>query len=1394
MEETSILAGADKFDVFDNQSILFTPPPIAFSTDLKTIRKFYKNDDSDGSFIRKQDNVEDKRSNTMDDTVSGVQGKGGTLTDDVNIQPKSRNEREREVLNFSQASEPDELLSLKSDEICPNNFKERPEKQFQLSALSIDKCSKKEECSESVSSKDDTLVLLSNSNRAAVVSSKVEQTVLITDEAEPFGSMSSDSLLLNVSKTATHQSLSVTSNTVSQKPAVNPTAAASEIETDLKFWTPLSNGAASETETDLEFWTPFSNGNEGLNSQFCPNQHEEFVSSSHAAAQLAQDELDFKAENGIFAEDQMVPLVDSNETGLFDDPDIEPEPEASVLEVSIGERMRAYSSFLGSFNLSDEDRKRPTFGSECIKSPLTRQPQALLDSADDATLNDGTLLENQTDGEQCAKNDIIPSSDSMTSNCVPVPVAALSETRTVSVIKSPSPVDNLELSDKDADCRSFANDKSVAADDKSNASTISTNARKNVSFNIAKERLAEDAERPINKTNCKPNETVSILACRNETIAVPADNSQLSSAVHEASLDQSMIFSEMNVIAPKELNMIEVCCVGCTSNVILPLLNETRQWLDVFVSVISVTVDSIELDLQSAPNPFFLQSKMILEPQTTEGCRICFQPSVGGTYIAVLSISGIPMTDGRMTTAKTLQSVIVLRAVAEVPQIHVQSELMPVDDVVEFGEFQRGSSIRATITLTNAGLASVPLLLRVHSNSGAGYFKVCAVNNEPTTFDTTKVQCALAGCNEKCGSNKVSVTLECFSDAIASARSSSVDRLAGVLDIQVDTTTQRVHLKQVALAAAAGIARIHLPLELHNVIELDCVLGSKSTFQLPVKNAGTVSTVINFAVTDYANLFTVQPTSLLLRPGSTEHVEICFASSVQTKFSVIESALLMNVQLSGTVYEVKLCANVTIPVAAKRHLSNVLLLADRQFMFWGGVELGSSQHQMICFQNGADFPLDVSFSLTGSPDFCLLGLEHVRQDNGRQPKVSIASKSIYRLYISFVPLTASEAHAALHVSVLNSSVSYTIPLLGFGGSSRVAIQNIQIGQSNSYWLNVGPLMAESTIVQRVSLKNSGHRTAFVKAECYRDMTCSEVLRSSQISVQPNAFCLAPGHEKTLLLVMKPTQNDVSLCKSQPSIVGVIALYSGNEVLRKRLRKFLFEKQAIGKAFNMMLPSSVNFDVDFADENCMEPSRAPLVGNEDQAFRSSLTRHCLAIVGEPAQKYVNIVKADVNQAVRHRYEVSSGALQLRRDAGNSVNSVCRTASSSRTPSVGDVPEQDVPSGLQHKSYKSSSSSSKENVPLIVVQPRELVFDVVAVGSKGQLSVSVKNRDSHDHQLVVSGVHAPFHVKFKKFTLRARSYVTLPVDFRPTVAGKIDCLMIIDGDSRSQVRVKLSGDAR
>ncbi|XP_063735024.1 centrosomal protein of 192 kDa isoform X2 [Eleginops maclovinus] len=105
-----------------------------------------------------------------------------------------------------------------------------------------------------------------------------------------------------------------------------------------------------------------------------------------------------------------------------------------------------------------------------------------------------------------------------------------------------------------------------------------------------------------------------------------------------------------------------------------------------------------------------------------------------------------------------------------------------------------------------------------------------------------------------------------------------------------------------------------------------------------------------------------------------------------------------------------------------------------------------------------------------------------------------------------------------------------------------------------------------------------------------------------------------------------------------------------------------------------------------------------------------------------------------------------------------------------------------------------SSQEEAVRRGVYSPQDLyTFPATRVGESSTLKVNIRNNSSDTHELTFVNPMEPFHIKHSKYSLRSQHYLKLPVQFKPSTAGRQAGVLLIQSETSGRLVIQLTGEA-
>ncbi|XP_053182298.1 centrosomal protein of 192 kDa [Scomber japonicus] len=132
-----------------------------------------------------------------------------------------------------------------------------------------------------------------------------------------------------------------------------------------------------------------------------------------------------------------------------------------------------------------------------------------------------------------------------------------------------------------------------------------------------------------------------------------------------------------------------------------------------------------------------------------------------------------------------------------------------------------------------------------------------------------------------------------------------------------------------------------------------------------------------------------------------------------------------------------------------------------------------------------------------------------------------------------------------------------------------------------------------------------------------------------------------------------------------------------------------------------------------------------------------------------------------------------------------------------PQEGDcsLVKTDATVKTKKKADASAGKASQEDaVRRGVYSPQDLyTFPATRMGESSTLKVNIRNNSSDAHELKFVNPREPFHIKHSKYSLRSQHYLKLPVQFKPSTAGRHAGLLLIQSETSGSLVIQLTGEA-
>ncbi|KAL8182343.1 UNVERIFIED_CONTAM: hypothetical protein K2H54_053539, partial [Gekko kuhli] len=678
-----------------------------------------------------------------------------------------------------------------------------------------------------------------------------------------------------------------------------------------------------------------------------------------------------------------------------------------------------------------------------------------------------------------------------------------------------------------------------------------------------------------------------------------------------------------HVKVPEEIKFCDACCVGLTSQTVLNILNPTERWLQVRIDLRSVTLNGEKMEPLKHGCLLF-KNKTIIGPCTSEEIKILFLPCQAGVFQCVLSIASWPLSADAETIvqAEALAARVILNAVAESPDLEVEVKQL------DFGDLPSGSWKCLPLKLINRTHARVPIRLVINANAVA--WRCFTFSKEPVTLPVKSTVCTYnisqlaapsvishvlnPSYNEQ-DPEAVVVWVQFHSPSkhITSDILGPPDEYWARIDVEVDCP-EPANILSIPLCARSGTPRIYAPKGLQTLY-MSARVGSSARKQLPLKNAGNIRVDLKIMTLEPSSSISVEPEELVLIPEEEREVTVHFSPKDCRN---AESVVKIFVLPSGPEYKVTVKAEVPVvesrPLTQMCHNSEVPpILANKQLVAWGGVQLGRTAQQKLILRNDSQTTTQqLRLLIRGQDQDCFqvkFG-EHVYRDC----EIKIQPKHDYKVSLIFTPSRLACMLAKLEMKQLGfpmrQGIKFTIPLYGYGGKSSVILENVK-KHCNRYLVELTELSPGKISQVSFFLRNTGCRAAYVKALCFRDFCERIIMDPHMLRVFPEKFILKEGEQQKVTVTYNSTEGE----HNNASVLSTICFFYGDEISRQQYLRTIQhnpqQEQNILPANNPVI--NVKFDEDFPGEELVtEVCDLPQQTNDIQVFYINMRRVILYV--------------------------------------------------------------------------------------------------------------------------------------------------------------------------------------
>ena len=607
---------------------------------------------------------------------------------------------------------------------------------------------------------------------------------------------------------------------------------------------------------------------------------------------------------------------------------------------------------------------------------------------------------------------------------------------------------------------------------------------------------------------------------------------------------------------------------------------------------------------------------------------------------------------------------------------------------------------------------------------------------------------------------------------------------------------------------------LRLPIASKEII-LECDVGNVTTWEVPLCNAGNVAFELSSRIscnTDFneKELYVRQPSTVVVEPDSAGSLIVVFQPRKP-------------MELNGRLVLLdSFCNEYILPLTAKAKQVGPLK-CFKPVVDFGGIPVDSCKYLRLRLQNVTkeDLWLACEISPRHQPpvgpteEGQILTRHEARKafqvlDSCRSVLCPAESETYVEL--SFEPETVARYRAALIVRCCKFGSVYSLPVLGYGGRSRVMAPTKYIKLKEESMTNKG------YYEEQLVLRNCGDRTAVIKPR----LTAGVVLVPEKARIPPKTdmtFSLRykPFSRKDTKLhiswsdlLINKMRNDmvareIGFGLNDESSVNVSDVKSVSDTTivypeldttlqrQRRLSEFAFDHFSVREVYARQLekiPIYIELDTEASCQSGWSISRdrvslkrKPSSTNASASFFiSNSSSSSLIFVIEPTAGWLSC--SPVYNEVEPNSSVKVAVLGYV-DA-QAIHQGDQWHGQLQVKCVSNFTEKIVPVEFDPRATEKSEStrvwfaqSSREFKPTYIRTHRT---DFVKLQNKETRSVSMRVKVKYAEEN--SPEQFQIRTKHKEVTLKPRSYIRLPVIFAPTLCGNFTALLTIrteDGKS-------------
>ena len=607
------------------------------------------------------------------------------------------------------------------------------------------------------------------------------------------------------------------------------------------------------------------------------------------------------------------------------------------------------------------------------------------------------------------------------------------------------------------------------------------------------------------------------------------------------------------VTAPSELLFENPLCIGVPSKGVMPLKNKTSSSVKIDLRCISISIDG-KKPLYPYENYISMKKKLMLSAYGNEDNSLYIIGLEPGKYKIIIEVlSSLIVSDN--VKPKCSSSLVQVNAIVQHPSVFIEYELdshLGQRPSIDFGQVIYGSSKCMPIRLLNKSKFTVPvyLLLSMPGLNNCLFFLALSQNTTHDQEKTVKKLQVVLNPSEEPFVIWLHFNSFCASPSSEHFINQPLDKVQGQLKVLLDApfnfyknkyeepTTKKL-LDTVQLDCAIGFCKLHAPKN-KQVLTFIARKGASDVKKIPIKNVGNIRVQVKFSFDHYSNLFKLDPECAIIPPKKEMLLTVAFfpnhLPANMLSNTPVTRIILMNILPSGPQFEVQIYG-IVMPSLLQNTLppskSDASLLTNKTQLQWGGVALGVLKKQKLLLRSiSTNLPIQCRCSITGVDSSCFnlnaqcWSIEKLVQNKD----ITVLPNQDQSVFVVFTPNEQKLFRAKLEIKTPIDNLQatkYTIPLIGYGGTSQIAIENISkaaidsksLSSHSDYRPECYLTNVEGTSTE-IALTNNGCRSAFVKLIAYEDGDFKQVVTS--VIFYPSRFILKSQQSKVVMVKFNST--------------------------------------------------------------------------------------------------------------------------------------------------------------------------------------------------------------------------------------------------------------------------------